>query len=234
MEYTKQVPKDDRSQSKNIIDPYFPIQSKYKVGAILFEGFTMLDLIGPVDILSGVNDKFEIETIGLKSNSIVTPMFEAMSFNNKLSIKEAIKKDWDILLTPGGYGIYSLVQNQEFIEDYKNLVAKSKVVFTVCSGSVVLAKTGLLNGFKATTNKAGYKEIIPSYPEIDWQPNARWVHHCQFITSSGIAAGMDAAFYIVSLAKSKEEAERFSKVIEYVPNWDPDNDPFAVDIADAK
>ncbi|KAI9290507.1 class I glutamine amidotransferase-like protein [Neoconidiobolus thromboides FSU 785] len=224
----------DWSRSKNIIDPYFPIQSKYKVGAILYEGFAMLDLIGPVDILSGVSDKFEIETIGLETNSTITPMFEATSFNSKLSMKQAIEKEWDILLTPGGYGVDKLIENQEFIENYKKLIAKSKVIFTVCTGSLALAKTGLLNGFKATTNKVSYQKETPLYPEVDWQPRARWVHHRQFITSSGIAAGMDSAFYIVSLAKSREEAEKFSKGMEYVPNWDPDNDLFAVNITKSK
>ncbi|KAI9291868.1 class I glutamine amidotransferase-like protein, partial [Neoconidiobolus thromboides FSU 785] len=109
----------------------------------------------------------------------------------------------------------------EFIEDYKKLIAKSKVIFTVCTGSFVLAKTGLINEFKATTNKLLYPKITPLYPNVEWEPNARWIHHRQFITSSGVTAGIDAAFYILALAKNIDEAKKFSKILEYLPDWDP-------------
>ncbi|KAI9294588.1 class I glutamine amidotransferase-like protein [Neoconidiobolus thromboides FSU 785] len=222
------------SDSKNIIEPYFPKQPKYKVGAMLYEEFTMLDLIGPMEVLGGQPDIVSVETIGIKSNSSVYSMFKTMSFNIELSMKQAIEKDWDLLVIPGGFGVDNLIENQEFIEDYKKLIKKSKVVFSVCTGAVALAKTGALNGHEATTNKLLYTKYTPMFPEVNWHTNARWVHHKKFITSSGVTAGIDAAFYILSLMKNDNEADEFSKIIEYTPNKDPDNDPFAQYITHTK
>ncbi|KAI9290427.1 class I glutamine amidotransferase-like protein, partial [Neoconidiobolus thromboides FSU 785] len=102
-----------------------------------------------------------------------------------------------------------------------------KVVFTVCTGALILAQTGLLDGMKATTNKMVFYEKTPNHPKVNWVYHARWVHHNKYITSSGVTAGMDAALYIISLVRGKESAKEFADILEYSANFDPDQDPFA-------
>ncbi|MCJ1402929.1 hypothetical protein MMC11_006150 [Xylographa trunciseda] len=63
---------------------------------------------------------------------------------------------------------------------------------------MLLAATGRLDGRKATTNKRLYDEITPKYPGVQWQKRAHWVQDGKFLTSSGVTAGIDAAFAFLS------------------------------------
>lgn len=80
------------------------------------------------------------------------------------------------------------------LERIGQLVERAANVFTVCTGSIILAATGRLDGRRATTNKKRYDEMVPKYPNIRWQKHARWVRDGKFLTSSGVTAGIDAGF----------------------------------------
>ncbi|KAI9290407.1 hypothetical protein K502DRAFT_354142, partial [Neoconidiobolus thromboides FSU 785] len=120
--------------SKNIVDPYFPKQDKYKVGFIIYENFTMLDLVGPAEIIGGHPDLFETVSIGVNGDSLVNSWFNSLTFHTKLSIKEAKLQSFDLVIVPGGVdGTYAMVANDEFIQDFTELCNNTKVVFTVCT-----------------------------------------------------------------------------------------------------
>ncbi|KAI9290568.1 class I glutamine amidotransferase-like protein [Neoconidiobolus thromboides FSU 785] len=215
--------------SKNIIDPYFPKLQKYKIGLVIYKEFTLLDLVGPAEVFSDNSGLFETVTIGENSNGTVGSKSNTLLFNTKLSMEEAIQQEFDILVLPGAdsNGL-KILDNDKFINNYKELCGKAKVVFTICTGSLLLAKTGLIDNINATTNKQAYPKYTPNYPNVKWIYHARWVHNKKYITSSGITAGTDAAMYIFSLIKGDESAKRYSDVLEYKYNDDPDNDPYAV------
>jgi len=69
-----------------------------------------------------------------------------------------------------------------------------KHVLTVCTGSEILARTGLLDGRNATTNKRAFNDVKAKHPNVKWVAKARWVVDGNVWTSSGISAGMDLAF----------------------------------------
>jgi transcriptional regulator GlxA family with amidase domain len=74
------------------------------------------------------------------------------------------------------------------------VLADGGTILCVCTGSVLLAATTLLNGKAATTNKYAYNTLTPQYPDVVWKREARWVVDGQIITSSGITAGMVLPF----------------------------------------
>lgn len=212
----------------DIIEPYFPKQSKYKVGLVLYNNFTILDLAGPSEIFDDFPEYFETVTIGKEANSYVKSNHNTLRLQVKLSIREAKKQNFDILMIPGAFETGLVVMDDpKFMKDYAQLAEKSKVVFTVCTGSIILAKTGLLNNTKATTNKMAYSYFTPHYPKVEWVRKARYVHHKKFITSSGVTAGTDAAIYILSLIVGEKKALEYAKSIEFVATLNPDEDPFA-------
>jgi putative intracellular protease/amidase len=98
----------------------------------------------------------------------------------------------DILLIPGGGGNRFLEKNNDtsiekfVISRYLSL----KYLLSTCTGSVTLANTGLLNGKRATSNKAAWQWVITHGKNVTWVPTARWVQDGNIWTSSGIAAGM--------------------------------------------
>lgn len=76
---------------------------------------------------------------------------------------------------------------------------------TVCTGSALLAKTGLLDGLKATSNKYALKSfVMPQGPKVNWQPTARWVYDLNIETGtkiwtfSGVSVGTDLSLAIIS------------------------------------
>lgn len=97
----------------------------------------------------------------------------------------------DILLVPGGAGNRVLAQtNDSWVEDFiASRFDKLEYLLSVCTGSLSLAKSGVLNGRRATTNKKAWSEVITSGTNISWVPSARWTVDGKVWTSSGVAAG---------------------------------------------
>ncbi|WP_236951141.1 DJ-1/PfpI family protein [Methanobacterium subterraneum] len=102
----------------------------------------------------------------------------------------------------------------------------AEYILTICTGSILLAKTGLLDGKKATTNKRLFK-WTEHFPKVDWVREARWVTDKNIYTSSGVSAGMDMVLGFVADQLGYEVAKRQSIQIEY--DWKEDStwDPFS-------
>jgi len=96
-----------------------------------------------------------------------------------------------VLLIPGGMGTRKLVEDKSFINHLKNLSEKAIYVLSVCTGSALLAKTGLLKGKNATSNKMAFDWVCGIDCDVSWVRQARWVSDGKFYTSSGVTAGMD-------------------------------------------
>ncbi len=97
---------------------------------------------------------------------------------------------------------------------------------SVCSGSWILAKAGLLDGRRATSNKIFFELATQQSDKVEWIDEARWVEDGSIFTSSGVSAGMDMALAVIASLFGKEAALKVAIGTEYVWNQDPDNDPF--------
>jgi transcriptional regulator GlxA family with amidase domain len=133
----------------------------------------------------------------------------------------------DILLVPGGSGTRALVSDSEFLETLHRCAAKAKIVASVCTGSALLAKAGLLNGHRATSNKLAFEWAAAQGPHVLWQPKARWVVDGKFWTSSGIAAGIDMSLALIAHLFDQATAIETANRAEYLWNQNPNDDPFA-------
>jgi transcriptional regulator GlxA family with amidase domain len=100
-------------------------------------------------------------------------------------------------------------------------------VASVCTGSLLLAKAGLLEGRRATTNKRAFKLVAGLAPEVSWVAEARWVEDGPFFTSSGVSAGMDMALGLIAHLLGREASIAAANRAEYVWHEDKRWDPFA-------
>ena len=190
---------------------------------ILFDSFETLDAFGPVEVIGRLQKDYSLKYFSLNGGVVESSQHIKVSTLPFYEINSA-----GILLIPGGMGTRDLVNDINFIGRIKALAEKSQWVLTVCTGSVLLAKTGLLNGLKATSNKQAFAWAMQNAAKVNWVKQARWVNDDKFYTSSGVSAGIDMALGFVSDVHGAEAAKSITRDIEYIWNSDKDNDPFAV------
>jgi putative intracellular protease/amidase len=231
------------------------ILTSSKVGMVLFPEFEMLDAFGPLEMFAAlfhVQEKIELITIGctadttdeevqatnaqvpdaLKSERGLSQMFIRAS-QGPLVVTDCSLGDCpelDVLLIPGGLGTRMQVGNKVLIDFIRDRAEKATMVCSICTGSVLLAEAGLLDGKKATTNKRAFNWAKTGWDKVLWQESARWQRDGKFITSSGVSAGTDLALFAISLMFSKETAKKVATVTEYKWDEDPSNDPFSESI----
>ena len=134
---------------------------------------------------------------------------------------------YDLLLIPGGRGTRREVGNAPLIDWIERQARHAGIVATVCTGAALLARTGLLDGHRATTNKQAFDWVATQGPNVLWQRQARWVEDRKFVTSSGVSAGMDMMLAVIGQICGTEQAREVANWAEYVWNEDPSTDPFA-------
>lgn len=197
--------------------------SKMTIGAVFFPGFEMLDIYGPLELFSMHRDAFKIVAVGEQKQ----PM---PASGGPSTLPDEVFGDdrlFDIVIVPGGRGVRDEKTNPELARWLVQQAEGGAWMTSVCTGSLLLAVTGLLDGRRATTNKIAFDWVAEHRPQVDWQPRARWVRDGEFITASGVSAGMDMAVDIIRDLKGDDAAREATQWAEYIANTDPDNDPFA-------
>ncbi len=135
--------------------------------------------------------------------------------------------DYDLLLIPGGDSAIEAGKRPAATDWIKQTTQNAELVMTVCTGSILLAMTGMLDGHKATTNKQDFVDTIHLGPNVEWVKQAHWVQDGKFFTSSGVSAGMDMALGAISHLFGAEDAEWLADGTEYDWHRDAQWDPFA-------
>ena len=194
-----------------------------RVGALIFEGFELLDLFGPLELFGLLEAEYELrllaETAGpVQSNQQVSAMAD-------LALEDA--GAIDILFVPGGRGTRREVGNRRLLDWIAATSQAAEYTLGVCTGSALLARAGVLDGRRATTNKAAFHWVAEQGTAVDWVKAARWVEDGPFLTSSGVSAGMDMTLGAIALMHGTETAEEVAKWSEYTWHRDKDDDPFA-------
>jgi transcriptional regulator GlxA family with amidase domain len=119
------------------------------------------------------------------------------------------------------------VDNTPFIAELGRQCATARFVASVCTGSALLAKAGVLDGLSATSNKRAFGWVASQGPKVRWIARARWVEDGKFFTSSGVSAGMDMALGLIARLLDKETSIEVAQRAEYEWHQDKEWDPFA-------
>jgi putative intracellular protease/amidase len=189
----------------------------------LYDRFETLDLFGPVEVFGRTKDR-NIRFLSQNGGVIVSDHGVRVETEKAGSIPED-----GVLVLPGGFGARTLIDDAAFLDTLRKLACEAQYVLSVCTGSALLAKCGVLDGKKATSNKLSFAWVKQSSSSVEWAGRARWVKDGKFYTASGISAGLDMALGFVADLWGEEEARGIANWLEYVWNSSSDNDPFAVD-----
>ncbi|KAG6808957.1 hypothetical protein H0H92_002244 [Tricholoma furcatifolium] len=206
-------------------------------GVILYPGFQALDVFGPLDALN---------TLALISPhpltlSIIASTLDPVSTKPPPSTAPAIAVSQsvvpthtfanapplDVLLIPGGRGARDASIVQDAVEFTAHVYPSLKYLITVCTGSVIAARAGVLDHRRATSNKASWQWVIEQRKEVVWVPQARWVVDENVWSSSGISAGIDVMFAWIGEVYGEETAKGLAQRLEYERHTDASWDPFA-------
>lgn len=199
------------------------MSDKKQIAVILFDGFELLDVFGPVELLQFV-PRYHLEFYAPSPGKVSSSQgIEVIAPRSLADLKSA-----DLLLVPGGKGTRALVNNQDFIERLHLLGKNSATVASVCTGAALLAQAGLLSGYRATTNKRAYHWVTGFGPDVSWQPSARWVQDRSRWTSSGISAGIDMTAALIGHFEGHVVLQEILDRAELTVATDSSHDSFAI------
>jgi transcriptional regulator GlxA family with amidase domain len=195
------------------------------IGAVLFEGFELLDVCGPLEAFGHLAGwaKCRIITVAERTGAISS----AQGPRAVADCDFASCPNVQLLLVPGGIGTRREVENGRLLDFLRASSAHAEVVMSVCTGAGLLARAGLLDGRRATTNKRAFEWPVSQGPRVNWVRQARWVEDGKFVTSSGISAGIDMALAVIARRYGPDKADAIARTMEYEWHRDPDWDPFA-------
>ncbi|HEX7739888.1 MAG TPA: DJ-1/PfpI family protein [Marmoricola sp.] len=185
---------------------------RVEVAIPLFPGFTALDAIGPYEVLQRI-PSIDVTFIGRDRTSV-------RSDNAMLGIEidgtYADLPEPDVVVFPGGVGTRALLDDAATLEWVRHAHATTRFTTSVCTGSLVLAAAGLLEGLTATTHWSvtDHLERLGATPTPE-----RVVEHLdhRIITAAGVSSGIDMALRLVELLVDRTAAEAAQLMIEYDP-----------------
>ncbi|PEC82337.1 AraC family transcriptional regulator [Bacillus cereus] len=190
--------------------------NKWNVGIFLFNDVEVLDFAGPFEVFS-VTEVHEEKPFTVYT---VSQNGEMITARNGLKVKPDYSAEdlppVDILIIPGGKGVReNEVKNDIIINWVRQQMKEVKLMTSVCTGALLLAKAGLLEGLKATTHWASIQTFKKDFPNVEVMENVKFVDEGHIITSAGISAGINMSFHIVKNLLGVEIAEETAKSMEY-------------------
>ena len=194
-----------------------------KIGAVVFPDFDLLDLFGPLEFFGMPTDAFNIQIVAENKGAVKSqsgPEVQAIA-----SLTDPI--DYDLILIPGGFGTRREVDNVALLNWISEASRRASITMSVCTGSALLAKSGVLDGKRATSNKKAFDWVCSQSSKVDWIKQARWVEDQNIFTSSGVSAGLDMALAVITRLYGLEMAKNIAIAAEYEWHQDPNWDPFA-------
>ena len=192
--------------------------TQYSVGILLFNEVEVLDFAGPFEVfslatISGTNDKaFSVHSLSEDG--------EMITARNGLKVQPdfsfANHPAFDLVIIPGGYGAEEIeIHNERVITWIKQQATQVEIVASVCTGALLLAKAGILDGLQATTHWMDLDRLEREFPSVSVQRNRKFVDEGAIITSGGISAGINMSFHVVSKLCGKQVASETAKRMEY-------------------
>jgi transcriptional regulator GlxA family with amidase domain len=196
---------------------------KWNVGIFVFEGVEVLDFAGPFEVFSRTrlvpgpesrrsedSAPFDVFTVARTRAAVLAT--GGLAVVPKYSFADVPRID--LLVVPGGFGTRPLLQDEEALGWIRQTAAGCQRLTSVCTGSLLLAKAGLLDGKRATTHWAALDLLAEVGPKVTVDRDKRVVDD-GVITSAGVASGMDMAFYVVERLHGKAVADETARFIEY-------------------
>lgn len=183
-----------------------------KVGFLIYDDITLLDLAGVYDPL------IRVKSMGFDKN-VQYELFSYKKLVNdfkgiislKVTTVRTTLEDFDLIIIPGGFGTRKLMKDEKLNLLLKTISSEA-IVASVCSGSLLLGASGLLLGKQATTHKNAFKELKPYCKKV---LSRRIVKDGRIITAGGVTSSIDLGLYLVNYFYGYDIMKKIAEQMEY-------------------
>lgn len=182
----------------------------HRVGFVVFDGVTMLDVSGPAEVLhqaSRLDHHYDLVLISACGGEVRTST--GMPLGGTVTAAEAGRID--TVLVAGGDRLTGQPVDAGLLATTRTVAARATRVASVCTGAFVLAELGLLDGRRATTHWRHADALARRHPWVRVEPDAIHVRDGRFITSAGISAGIDLTLALVEADHGADAARRIAR-----------------------
>lgn len=179
-----------------------------RAGILVWEGVELLDIAGPGEVFAVAG--FEVVTLAETLAPVISQGFLKLEPEHDFAGCPPL----DVLVVPGG-NTDEMVANPALLDCIRSRCAQTPLVLSVCTGALVLAAAGLLDGLEATTWHGAVERLQEFAPGTTVHADRRWVDAGQVVTAAGVSAGIDASLHVVSRLLGEETARRVAQHIEY-------------------
>jgi len=187
------------------------------IAIAVFEGAEELDFVGPWEVLAAWRYLHPAEV----SVCLVGDSLEPVTCAKGLRVLP--ERTWDdleevdVLVYPGGFGTRAKLGDDSVRSQLRTMSERGTLMTSVCTGALVFADAGLLDGLPATTYWSAFEELLPLGHDIEPRPDDRFVDAGEVVTAAGVSAGIDMALHLVGRLASPERAREVRRYIQYDP-----------------
>lgn len=196
---------------------------RWNVAILVFDDVEVLDFAGPFEVFSrtrltpGIESRrsddsatFRVFTVAPRPGPVVAT--GGLTVVPSYSFADCPRVD--LLVVPGGFGTRPLLEDEDVLGWIRRTAAAARRTTSVCSGSLLLARTGLLDGKRATSHWGSLDRLAALGRDVRVERTARVVDD-GIVTSAGVASGIDMAFHVVEALFGREVALETARYIEY-------------------
>ena len=189
------------------------------LGIFVFDGVEVLDFAGPFEVFSVASQlsdyqKLKVFTFGAEASLIRT--VNGLQVLPDFGLENL--PDCDFLVIPGGVGSIKVIQQPPVLDLLKSRIAQTEWTMSVCSGSRILGKLGLLDDSPFCTHRSTFESMKDVSPSGIPKPELRFVQSSERIyTSAGISAGIDLSLFLVEKTFGLDLARQTADWMEYLP-----------------
>jgi cyclohexyl-isocyanide hydratase len=186
-----------------------PSDTHLQIGALLFENLDQMDLTGPFEVLSRVPNS-TCRAYGRTA----APVRDGRGLHLTPDATLADAPQLDVLHIPGGAGQEALMDDEDILGWVRRQAQSARIVFSVCTGALILGAAGLLKGRRATTHWNAF-HLLPLFGAVP--VNRRVVIDDKFVFASGVTSGIDGALRVAALLRGDEAAQLIQLGMQYAP-----------------
>lgn len=193
------------------------------VGILVFDNVEVLDFAGPFEVFSrtrlepGVESRRSEDSAPFRVFTVAPAQGQITATGGLRVIPDydfASAPHLDLLVVPGGFGTRPLLANEKVLEWIRQQAVTTELMTSVCTGSLLLARAGLLANRRATTHWSSLDALAALDASITVERGLRVVDD-GIVTSAGVSAGMDMALTVVESLHGREVADETAHYIEY-------------------